>query len=247
MKIFCCCTPPHRVLFENFFRPSLPANFELAAIHLPDIAGSGDFLSHDFLKCVRRKVQLIVQSLEREDGELIVWSDVDVMFLRPVAEDLRELMARDNLEIAFQRESAGTSEVNTGFFICRANPGTAAFFRLVIDTLERYPAWNEQIAVNHLLRLDPGICPRWGHLPPGYYARTHGWPPPHDLALYHANETPGRNGVARKIIQFKELQRIRRFGALALAWSCLTKIPKRLSRICREQIRLGPFAERQTR
>ena len=98
--------------------------------------------------------------------------------------------------------------------------------------MEQDHTLNEQDAINRLLREDGRL--RWGYLPPSFYARTHGWPPPRDLAIYHANETVGRDGVNQKIAQFQELRWMRQHGTWARVWSYVTKVPKRLSRLRRE-------------
>ncbi|MFZ4682990.1 MAG: hypothetical protein ACOYMS_10840, partial [Terrimicrobiaceae bacterium] len=65
--------------------------------------------------------------------------------------------------------------------------------------------------------------------PWSFYARTHGWPPPSETHLYHANYTKGTDAVGQKIAQFEEFARIRAGGLPALAWSCLRRLPARMS------------------
>ena len=121
MKIFCCYTKAHERLLEEFFRPSLDPQFELQATRL-GIAGPGDFLSPEFMECVREKMELILASLRKHDGQIIAWSDVDIVFLEPVAEKLRHLLESSDSDILFQREGMRGADVNTGFFVCRAFP-----------------------------------------------------------------------------------------------------------------------------
>jgi|GEM_PF-3452676 len=79
MKIHVCITPAHKILLDSVFLPSLPAGWD-PVIHQIELTGPGDYLSEEFLQCIRRKTQLIVESLEDRSGDLVVWSDVDVCF-----------------------------------------------------------------------------------------------------------------------------------------------------------------------
>jgi len=79
MKIHVCITPAHKILLDSVFLPSLPAGWN-PVIHQIELAGPGDYLSEDFLQCIRIKTQLIVESLEDRSGDLVVWSDVDIFF-----------------------------------------------------------------------------------------------------------------------------------------------------------------------
>ena len=240
MKLFCCFTPAHEVLFKTVFAPSVPEGFSLHSEPI-ELAGGGDFLSPEFLRCINRKMELVLESLHTNRGEVIVWADIDIRFFSLAPNDLRvELGEHD---VAFQREgrkgpfNKNGQYVNTGFFVCRANQRVIDFFRRVSASLQEQPQVNEQIAVNQLLADESALS--WTHLPLRYYARTHGWPPPSDLALYHANATMGPDGVARKLGQFRDLNLLRRFPILGLAITCIKFAPKRLKRLLTERLHTG--------
>lgn len=227
MKLFCCYTEAHRRLLDEFFRPSLDPLFQLYATAF-DITGAGGFLSPEFIRCVRKKVELILASLRDHDGEIIVWSDVDIHFLRPVVDELRHLLESSRADLLFQREGKRSAEVNTGFFVCHCSPRVTGLFERVLARMIENRSLNEQYAMNQLLPNFRDIS--WGFLPNTFYARTLGWPPPRDLVLYHANFTAGKDGVGQKIRQFRELAWVRRHGAWALGWSCLKRLPGKLAR-----------------
>ncbi|MGC4016773.1 MAG: putative nucleotide-diphospho-sugar transferase [Luteolibacter sp.] len=225
MKVFCCFTPAHEILFSGYFQPSLPSDFEVHSTLL-DLKGAGDFYSKEFLECIRRKIDLIVRSMEENDGQVILWSDVDIIFLDGTAADLEATYEASGKDILFQTESPKTPEVNTGFIVCRASPAVADFFRNVGARLAADPGKNEQAIVNEMLA--EGIALSWGKLPVKYYARTHGWPAPADIFIYHANYTAGKDGIGQKIRQFRELHAVRRYGLPAKLWFGLKKVPKKL-------------------
>lgn len=229
MKIHCCYTPAHEPLFRRYFQPSLPRAFSLEAYPL-EIAGAGDFLSVEFLRCIREKMALVRQSISANAGEVIVWSDVDVVFQGNPVALIEAAFARDaGLEFLFQREAKRLPDVNTGFFALRCDERTAAFFEQLARRLEAEPARNEQAVANDMLVRD-GDPIRWDYLPWAFYARTHGWPPPRDAVLYHANYTKGADGVGQKMAQFEEFARISRGGPARL-WSCARRFPGKLLRL----------------
>ena len=68
----------------------------------------------------------------------------------------------------------------------------------------------------------------WSYLPRSFYARTHGWPPPRHLAIYHANYTKGRDGVGQKLAQLREVDWMVRGGWPARILSIARRIPGRI-------------------
>jgi len=228
MKVFCCFTPAHEILFSGYFQPSLPSDFEVRSTLL-DLKGAGDFYSKEFMECIRRKIDLIVRSMEENDGQVILWSDVDIIYLESTAADLEAIYEASGKEVLFQAEGPKTTEVNTGFIVCRASPAMADFFREVGARLAADPGKNEQAVVNDMLR--EGAKVSWSTLPLEYYARTHGWPAPDNIRIYHANYTAGKDGIGQKIQQFREMRAIRRFGTPAKLWFGLGKLPKKLKKL----------------
>ncbi len=221
MIIFCCYTPAHEVLFREYFCPSVPAGVDVVSTKLT-ISGKGDYLSLEFLQCIRRKVALIRGSIDCHAGEIIVWSDVDIVFLADVVRPIQHLSAASE-EVWFQRESPRLADVNTGFVVIRCGPQSSRFFERVAIELEQNPDWNEQRVVNNLLLTGDPV--KWAYLPPSFYARTNGWPPPKDAVLYHANYTKGHDGIGQKLAQLREVQFLGRWGAPARAWSILRRVP----------------------
>lgn len=225
--LHCCHTPAHEVLFREIFLTSVPPGFEVRP-HLIDVSGPGDYLSPEFLRCIRKKIDLVLDSIEAAPDATIVWSDVDIRFFSVTPGDLQQELTRSKCDILFQRESPRLVDVNTGFFVCHTNAAVRDFFRSIRNELESRSDENEQMAVNRLLAA--GLALTWGHLPNTFYARTQGWPPPLRPAIYHANYTKGADGVGQKLAQFREIDRIHRLGWPAWVWSIVRRIPGRLLR-----------------
>lgn len=166
------------------------------------IGGDGDFLSSEYMECIRKKVEVIQRSIEQSRGRTLIFSDVDIRFYRPVQEDLTALLEESHYPILFQKEGRAVLDVSTGFFVCRCCDKVADLFDRVRVLLNERPEWHDQNAVNHLIKR--GEFSDFGYLPFTYAARTHGWPPPRDARIYHANYTTGPDGVGQKIRQFAE-------------------------------------------
>lgn len=232
MKLYCVYTPAHEVLLRNWFLPSVPDGFEVIATPL-QISGAGDFLSEEFLRCIRAKIALMVESIQSNRGSWILWSDVDILLNQGTQEALNHII-RDagNRDIFFQSETRAKGEVNTGFILIRCGDLTETFFRNVGIRLDLETTKNEQTVENEMLR--NGVDFNWGYLPISFVARTHGWPPRSIMAIYHANYTVGPNGVDQKIRQFNAIKTMQRFGWPAIIYFTLTRcVEKSLSLIRR--------------
>lgn len=207
MKLYCVYTPSHEGLLRDWFLPSLPGGLELVALPL-QIEGRGDFLGVDFLQCIRDKIANLILSIRDNDGSWILWSDVDILFFERAPQALNDVVAHAGAtRVFFQRERATGREVNTGFMLMRCCDETRRFFEDLGARLLREPDKNEQAIANEMLR--EGVAINWELLPDDFVARSHGWPPPARMSIYHANCTMGPNGVMQKIRQFRQVREIR--------------------------------------
>lgn len=221
LKIHCVYTPAHEVLYRDWFLPSMPAGIEVVAELLP-ISGAGDFLSEEFLRCIRAKMDRVARSIEENPGEWIVWSDVDILMSAAVKREVEAVVAvAGKNRIFFQRETRAPGEVNTGFILMHCGPLTAGFFREVASRLDAEREKNEQAVINEMLMEANTIS--WGYLPVEFVARTHGWPPRVPMVIYHANYTVGAHAIAQKTRQFRHVRRMQRWGLPAVAWAVLTR------------------------
>lgn len=210
MKIYCVFTPAHEILLRDWFLPSLPIDFEAVSLPL-EIKGAGDFLSEEFLRCIREKIALIVTSIRDNLGEWIIWSDIDILFFGDAFPAIRsEILNAGDTLLFFQRETKWQGEVNTGFIMIHCGEQAACFFSEVGERLSRNMGKNEQAVINGMLSEGADIS--WGYLPVNFVARTHGWPPPAKMTIYHANYTVGADGVGQKIKQFKAVQAMQKYG-----------------------------------
>ena len=112
MKLFSCHTPQHEVLFREHFLPSVPRGFTVVP-HELDIEGNGDFMTPGFIRCVHQKVELVLESIRSNPGDVFVWTDVDIRLIRVTPQDLE--LHLGGHDIAFQSERRKGDEFNAGF------------------------------------------------------------------------------------------------------------------------------------
>ncbi len=242
MLVYSCHTPSHQLLYDRYYAPTLPASLTDVPRVL-EIEGAGDFMTRSFRDCICEKLALQVESVIENESNVIIWSDVDIVFARDPVPYLDALFAADRtLDLAFQTERAASTdtEVNVGFVAMRCSSRVASFFRQVLAAMDEHPEWNDQAAINHVLPHQSEV--RWTKLPVTFAARSQGWPPPSDLVLYHANCTAGTKGVAQKERQFADLEVVQRYGAVGAAWTLSRQFPSRLASFV---IRLGRSVRRR--
>lgn len=215
MNLLVVVSESHRVLYENWFLPGLPGDARRHTRWI-DTKGKGDYSSEDWKSGVMAKLGFVREFCLGHPDEVFVLSDVDIQFFAGFGFDrLMQTLESSGRDILFQKERSDGAcmEVNTGFFIARATPWVAALVGEALETGSRGGEQNDQILINSILARGPGR-ERWGHLPPVYYARSHGFPPPRGMLLHHANMT---NSVAEKIGQ---LRRLRHWSGNSMAGKC---------------------------
>ena len=122
------------------------------------------------------KIQHIVDLMDEHPGDLLVYTDCDVVFKRRdhFLGDLNwiKTLLDQGEQIVFQREGAGASprwpaNVNIGLNVCRMTEEPRAFFAAVLEQMHtrEYPHNWDQRVVNELLV--GGYQIHWYAVPPG--------------------------------------------------------------------------------
>ena len=191
-------SPAHEVLFRKFFRASFPHPTWIVAERL-ELGGNAEYLSSEWQQAVAAKPAVIARHLRNSpEGSTIVYSDSDIQFLPGFsAIGLVKIFGTAGKDILFQKENTlpDSQELNTGFCVMRASPRLADFFERAAAELQVAGVRNDQPVISELL---PRSAITWGFLPLTFYARSHGFPPPHDAWIHHANFTL-RNSTQAKV------------------------------------------------
>ncbi len=221
MRLYVLVSPTHSPLFQNWFLPSLKEHhgdrIEVQVRYIPQLCASGRYKSKGWTTAMLEKLSLIESAiLENWRGEFI-YSDVDVQFLGDCLPELKGLSA--DTDLFFQRDSPD-GMLCAGFFYCRANERTLAFWRHAAERLKAGEFTGDQDAVNSLIRGrsswrsrvgrllgSPTIArPTFAVLPDSFFSAGtftgRLWNPgdsvvlPHWPLVHHANWT---EGIAHKI------------------------------------------------
>ena len=229
MRLYVLVSPTHSPLFQDWFLPSLKEHhgdrIEVQVRYIPQLCASGVYKEKGWTAAMLEKLSLIESAiLENWRGEF-VYSDVDVQFLGDCLPTFTSLSTE--IDLHFQNDSP-QGMLCAGFFHCRANERTLAFWRRAAQRLKEGAFTGDQDAVNSLLR-DPrpawrkGLSrllegssvalPSFARLPDSFFSAGtftgQIWTPgqavvvPESALVHHANWT---KGVAAKIAQLAEVK-----------------------------------------
>ena len=136
---------------------------------------------------------------EGEEREIIVISDIDIVFYKPAIPTILECMI--DTDICFQKER-DYGGINIGFMAIACNDTTLTFWKKVYETLENSNRWDQEIVNDFIQR---SVIPiRWKLFPPTIWAYSQRGPMK-DMILHHAN------CVSDKEEKFQQMEGIRLF------------------------------------
>lgn len=184
----------HRI-FLKYFLNTFPfdTDVDLSIRYIPQECKTADYESYGFDKSMKRKVELINDTLnELQNGDILFFTDPDVIFIKPYKDLFLQEMG--NCDIIFQSD-CGT--VCMGIFSCRVSDKTKFFFKDLYDNLDKFK--HDQEAANYLLKvkdykLNLKLFSRkvYNH---GFIGRRYEGEDsvvfPDDIVLLHANFTIG--------------------------------------------------------
>jgi hypothetical protein len=230
MKLYCVITPSHRSLYERFFIPSLDRSvFELHDFCLEQ-AGDGEFLADDFKRCIRFKLAKIRESIDQNQGELIVWSDIDIQFfgLQP-----KHILAYFGPKTDFvaQRLNSHDSVICGGFYAIRCSFKMKTLFERITRVTQEETDGNEQEAINSVLTMAPRPI-NWRLFGSEFYARTHGIRIPRRALLHHATCVVPGDSIKQKIKMLQALQNFEHWSPWRKGLYTLQQLPAAVQRKC---------------
>jgi len=147
MKLLTYCTASHKTLLRECFLPSIfiKDEFEVELGSGSQHSEVGAYNSPGFNQTTADKIGYILAKLEMmENDERILYSDCDVVFLKPVTKFLSEY---ENFDMVFQN---GFYELNTGFMLIRNCQVVRTLLRDVIDRCDSRT--HDQDALNAIIK-----------------------------------------------------------------------------------------------
>ncbi len=206
-------TPSHERYFEEWFKPSLLDDYELVVQKIEQKCKQASFMQRGWKETVIQKVDLIIQAVKDNWNKVFLFSDVDIRFYRKTWEHIEPLIERHDIVI---QKDAPSGTRCTGFFACRGNARTLAFWQKVraylANRMNSKESVGDQRSFNMVLRKNPRMI-HCGFLPNSFmsggtftskqWRPGHKLPVPKDIVLHHANWT---SGEVNKIKQLEYVQ-----------------------------------------
>lgn len=203
MDVYTYFTPGHETFFQNYLRHSVTENFRLIPLHGEErCAEEAEFNSAGWMETCVDKVRKLRMALEGREGDIVLYSDPDVIFLDVTPKRILEDLG--GAEFAAQRGDRLTNRLCAGFFVMRVNERTLRFLNKVAVIAPRCHDVHDQEAMQRLRHLLD-----WKLLPESYWhiqlASGQFWDgdetklvaPPANAAIAHATWISGRTRKQR--------------------------------------------------
>ena len=156
-------TPEFQTLYEQYFLPSIQDDFEIVVREYPQECPSASFRSVGWDKTMLRKLELLQEAIrENWNDQVFFYSDVDIVFLRPVLEVALAHLGKMDFVVqqAWPRDG-----LCAGFFVMRGNPRTLQLITAAHRRLQEQKSSDDQMAINVCLKdFGPGEI-AWKFLP----------------------------------------------------------------------------------
>ena len=213
-KIITFYSDSHKILYEDYFLNSynkyLSKDFTLFEKKIDQLSPTGDFASIGFDKTMMEKILWILENIDINDNNYLVFADCDIQFFKNLEFDL------SSHDILFQSDFYENNYC-AGFFICKQNERVFNFFKLVYDVFNSNMNGkiDDQAVINNLLNNNLELDLKFGLLPSNKYW-TVGFSTggivwigqdivcPDEIIVHHANFTIGVNNKIELMNKVRE-------------------------------------------
>jgi hypothetical protein len=127
------------------------------------------------------KTEMIINAIKENVNEIILISDIDIVFYKPVIPTILESMV--NKDICFQKEIPHHG-INIGFISIHCNATTLHFWNTVYDILCKSNRWDQEIVNDLIYNHNYNI--KWALFPSSIWNWSQG-NLNKDIILHHAN------------------------------------------------------------
>lgn len=200
MKLYTILTPSHRELYENYFLKSIPNEFDLITIDIPQECPTGEFYKEGWSQTCYRKVQLYEQACRENQGHTFVFSDVDIQFFGNIKQTLLDELG--DCDIACQNDTG--PYYCSGFWICKANERTLEMFTKMRENYEL----EDQTTLNKYIHMVKSkfLSKKFftiAHLTNSVW-QGEDFNLTYDILVHHSNWTAGINNKIKLLDKVKE-------------------------------------------
>lgn len=210
-KLITFYSESHKDIYDIFYNScnKYLKNFDLKYKIIDQVSPTGEYESLGFDLAMLEKVKWIIENIDINDNNYMIFSDCDVQFFQDINEDL------DLYDIMFQEDLGSYC---AGFFICKQNQIVLDFFNYVYETLvlNMNGIIHDQTIINHILHnnafpiIKVGLLNRNKYWTIANVNSGQRWNDgdeisyvPNDVIMHHANFTVG---VKNKIELLKQVK-----------------------------------------
>ena len=201
IKLYGFYNEAHKVLKDNFLK-TLKDDWEINIFYL-DIKGNGDFRSKEFLEIAELKLPFCLDAIEKNQGNIIIYSDMDIQFFGSCDKIIKEEIK--NKDMLFVQEG---NMVNAGFIVIKCNERTKEFFKLACKEDIHKHHLSDQGVINELLNKNIMEDLKIGKLPSQFWLSTHS-ELPKDIIFHHAVNTASTKEKTSLQLKLEEQEKIR--------------------------------------
>ena len=145
MKLITFYTKTHERMLREFLIPSVTEDFELIVGSGRQKSQDGNYFSEGFNESTKDKLIFLYNVLQKsENNEVLLFADVDIIFLKPVMAYLKKYLEHD---MVFQKAYPG---LNTGFFLLKNKKEVRNLLKNVINNCHLYH--DDQLALNDIIQ-----------------------------------------------------------------------------------------------
>jgi hypothetical protein len=150
MKLVTFYTKTHEKMLKDFLIPSITEDFEIVQGVGEQKSQDGGYFSVGFNESTKDKMIFLHKTLlESKENEVLLFSDVDIIFLKPIKNYINNYL---NYDMVFQK---GYDGLNTGFFVLK---NTVDIRNLLLDVINNCHLYHDdQIALNSIIQRHPKI------------------------------------------------------------------------------------------
>ena len=238
MKSYVLVTPQMDAMLDKHFLASCPDDLEITVIR-KGMEGDYGWGTGTFVKAVSAKIDGVIDSIRLNQGDIVVWFDVDIQFFGRCSSKLLDCLGDSDL--CFQSEFwPPNGKINAGVIVIRCNSKTLAFFEEVKAHDYSSLRYFDQTLIQSMLD-EHYASVRWGVLSVEFWAYSHGGTPPDGMVLHHANVEGVLGKKIEQLTAVREYLRVRR--KFRWAWGCIdyvhqSKIASRLARCVPNRLRI---------
>jgi hypothetical protein len=206
MKIYTTFTNSHKKFFEEYFLPSYKKEnkdkiFSLYVSEMDQISKNGAYSTYGFRESTSDKLKVIIQAINDNMGDWIIYSDPDIQFFEGFGKDvIKYPQLEKNVDIYCQCDTPKCPEniiLCTGFMIINCSEKIKNVFELSLQYISNFE--HDQYAFNYFGRSKLN----WRTLPEDqYYTIAYNtgnvvWNGekyndiPKNILMHHANWTAG--------------------------------------------------------